>query len=211
MCKILGVFVCGVQSSSQSRLCIVPCPAKAVGTDVSLLGHTQGSEQLQMHCYLSSNYTKIIITIITINAIVLLSCFRTRLPKAEILPICGVPPSPLHHQTLDKWGSNDFSVAPSKTRKSCAQTTEQCTLLPSVCLPLKPHFQTVAAHKYISQEEIPDANCFYSHLLTSPTHSPGLDLGLWQLWELLFIPPRWVLLMDRAGLCWFLSPVQVCP
>lgn len=115
----------------------------------------------------------------------------------------------LHHQTLHKWSPNDFSVAPSTDRKSCAQTTEQGTLLPSVCLPSKPNFQTVPAHKYISQEEIPDATCTYSHPLRSLSHIPGVDSGLRQLWELLFIPPRWVLLMDRAGLSWFLSPEQV--
>lgn len=63
---------------------------------MSLLGHSWGSQQLQMHCYSCSNDTKIIITIITINVIVLLSCFRATLPKAEmcpILPICDVQPT----------------------------------------------------------------------------------------------------------------------
>lgn len=132
-------------------------------------------------CYSCSNVSvadiNVVITIITINAVVFIVS-KLDAPRQNCALFCPYVVSLLPHQAQDKWGSNDLSVAPSTDRKSCAQTTKQCTLLPSVCLPLHPVFQTVPAHKYISREEIPDANCIYSHLLTSSSHNPGVDLGL---------------------------------
>lgn len=122
--------------------------------------------------------------------------------------------SPLHHQTLDKWAPNGLSVSPSTGRKSCVQPTKQHTP-PSLCASaLKSHFLGCSSsqiHTCTRQEEIPDASCICSHLLTNPSHTPGLAVGPQQLWELLCIPPHRELLCipphrvlptDRVRLSW---------